>query len=285
MSQSRPQLSLSEQLWHAIEVRSPKGAAATVVGVAASRVAPRWWKEQAPWYAGRIVDTLGLKVRLDRAEFHVPDGPNATSLRGLLWLERYETLERHAITQWLPRDLPAVEFGASIGVVSCLVNRHLRNPAAHICVEANPAIIPVLQRNRDSNRCSFRIVHAALAYGVDSVEFGISESIVESSVLNADAVERVSVPTIGLATLLDDARFDSCSLVCDVEGAEGALVAHEGRTLAERVNTVILEVHPGYLGDHGVAKLAEQMKELGFSTIWQRGDVWVLQNRRTPGHR
>jgi len=41
----------------------------------------------------------------------------------------------------------------------------------------------------------------------------------------------------------------------------------------------------GYLGDHGVAKLAEQMKELGFSTIWQRGDVWVLQNRRTPGHR
>src|SRR5262245_29008871 len=155
MSQSRPQLSLSEQLRHAIEVRSPKGAAATVVGVAVSKVAPRWWKEQAPWYAGRIVDTLGLKVRLDRAEFHVPEGPNATSLRGLLWLERYETLERHAITRWLPRDLPVVEFGASIGVVSCLVNKHLRNPAAHVCVEANPAVIPVLQRNRDRNGCRF----------------------------------------------------------------------------------------------------------------------------------
>src|SRR5678815_1168965 len=117
VSEHRPQLSLMEQLSHAVRVRSVKSAATALLGGALNQMAPRWSLERAPWYAGRLAGAFNLKtVLIDRARFSVPSGPDETFLSGLLWLERYETLERHAVLSWLPREVPVVELGASIGV-------------------------------------------------------------------------------------------------------------------------------------------------------------------------
>ncbi len=270
-------LSFSEQLTHALRVHSLKSLSVAVAEASVGRFAPRWWRHNAPWYAGRLLGTFGIDdVTVDGARFRVPGGPNETLFKGALWLERYEVLERHAIGRWLPRDLPVVELGASIGVVACLVNRHISEPARHVCVEANPHAIPLLEGNRDRNSCQFRVIHAALAYGTDSIEFGVSNSIVESSLDSRDGAQRVVVPAVRLRQIIDDAGFDRCSLVCDIEGAEQSLVDHESDVLRERIHCMILEVHPASLGSAAVDRLSERLREIGLRTVWTRGNVWVL---------
>jgi FkbM family methyltransferase len=277
----RPQLSVGEQLAHACTIGSIKQTATALAVPALSRLAPGWLKV-APWYVGRAIERLNLPVTVDRNRFDVPAGRNATFMRGLLWLGMYETLERRAVLKWLPRDLPVVELGASIGVVSCLVNRRLADPTRHVCVEANPIVVPVLTANRDANGCRFTVVHAAVAYGGDIVEFNASDDIVDSTVLEADGRGRkVAVRTIHLRQLLRDAGFDRCTLICDIEGAEGALIAQEADVLRDSVDTLIIEVHPQHLGLDGVDQIYERLLERGFAAHWRRGDVWVLSKRRS----
>ena len=280
MHEHHSRLSLSEQVAHAIRVHSAKGAAVALAAAAARQIVPVWWNQKAPWYAGRVAERFRSPARLDGSRFNVPDGPTATSFKGLLWVERYETLERHAIAKWLSKTLPLVELGASIGVVSCLANRRLLDSTRHVAVEANPAIIPVLRSNRDQNRCRFQIVHAALAYGAESVDFGISDNVVANSVASAHSSAHVRVPTVSLGSLTANAGFDACSLVCDIEGAERDLMAHEADVLRRVVESVIMEVHPGILGEDGVADLYDRFRGLGFSPVWQRGSIWVLSKTK-----
>ncbi len=58
----------------------------------------------------------------------------------------------------------------------------LNNPAQHIVVEANPDLIPFLEKNRQFNKCDFQIINSAVAHGVDEVTFNISNNILASSV-------------------------------------------------------------------------------------------------------
>ena len=52
-----------------------------------------------------------------------------------------------------------VEFGGGIGVISCLANRRIGQRDRHIVVEANPHLIPLLEKNRSLNRCAFTVVN------------------------------------------------------------------------------------------------------------------------------
>ena len=277
---SRPQLSFGERLSHAGRVRSPRGAVSAIVDALGRRVAQRWWSRHAPWYVGRAVESMGLTTYLDRSAFEVGRVADSTFLNGLLWLGAYETLERHAVGKYLPRSSPVVELGAAIGVVSCLVNRRLANPTLHVSVEANPALIPVLERNRDRNGCRFRIIHSALAYATDSVEFGVADDFTASSVGAVHSHSTVKVPAVSLERILSEAAFEHCTLLCDIEGSEGDLVRREPHILRDRVHTLILEVHPDHLGDLGVTELGVELQRLGFWPIWQRGNVWVLDKTR-----
>jgi hypothetical protein len=73
----------------------------------------------------------------------------------------YEVPERFAVRNFVRRDLPVVEFGGSVGVGACLLNRRLRNPGNHVVVEADPGLAPLLTENHGPNRCRFEIIHGA----------------------------------------------------------------------------------------------------------------------------
>ena len=85
----------------------------------------------------------------------------------------YELPERFAVKRYLRPSTPVVELGASLGVVSCAINRRLSNPERHVAVEANPAVLPILTGNRDLNGCRFEIVHAAAGAEGDVITFYI----------------------------------------------------------------------------------------------------------------
>lgn len=157
-------------------------------------------------------------------------------LRGI-----YEDGERTALAHVFNPDLPLIECGASIGVLACLTNGRLRHPEAHVAIEANPSLLPLLERHRARNGARFEILPAAVAYGVADVEFAISGDSLASS-LHGDG-RRVRVPAVTLGAVADQHGFDRFGLVCDIEGAEMDILRHDEATLVQRAAWVVMESH------------------------------------------
>ncbi|MGE0393049.1 MAG: FkbM family methyltransferase [Vicinamibacterales bacterium] len=153
----------------------------------------------------------------------------------------YEQAERRALDGVFDPGLPVVECGASIGVLACLINRRLADPAAHAVIEANPALLPLLERHRAINGARFRIVHGAVAYGAPEVAFGVSHDSLASRL--GGGGRQVRVPAVTLAGVADAQGFARFGLVCDIEGAEMAMLEHEAETLVTRAAWVLIESH------------------------------------------
>jgi FkbM family methyltransferase len=201
--------------------------------------------------------------------------------RELLLEGIYEEKERFAIKRYVRPDIPVVEFGASIGVVSCLLNRRLRNPERHVVVEANPQNLPLLTENRERNRCKFEVLHgAAGAEGKTARIYFGNGALTASSIATTE--NSVEVAGITLEDLMRERSFDSCALVCDIEGAEIQLVRSEIATFRSRVEVFIVELHPYINGSEEVEDTQRFLKANGFEELWQKGDVYVYRNTAYP---
>lgn len=232
------------------------------------------------WCKSRYVELRGNNFTLDGCRFSVDSPVIRTELKEQFVADRYERAEREMVKQYLDPALPVVELGGAIGVVACLTNRKLANPRAHVVVEANPDLIPLLERNRDRNGCSFNIVHRAIAYGGDEVTFYRNVQFYSGNTFNAwneSPGESIRVPTTGLRRILDHFGFDRCALICDIEGGEFDLIDHEADTLRERVVTLMVEVHEQVAPEVATA-FFPKLERIGFSAIQKRDGTYVLQN-------
>lgn len=164
-----------------------------------------------------------------------------TRVAGDMLRGRYEHAERQALDSVFDPDLPVIECGGSIGVLACLINRRLTNPDAHAVIEANPALLPLLERHRVMNGARFRVVHGAVAYGAPEVTFAVSHDSLASRL--GGAGRQVRVPAVTLASVAAQSGFDRFGLVCDVEGAEMDILRHDEATLVERAAWVLMESH------------------------------------------
>lgn len=198
-------------------------------------------------------------------------------LRPWLLNGEYEGAERFAGKRYIRRDIPVVEFGGSMGVVSCLLNRRLKNPADHVVVEANPQILPTLFENRNRNHCNFEIVHGAAGGVGESVRIYIGENALSSSASAAER-ESVEVPALRLADILQSRGFSRCALMCDIEGSEIQMIRAEMDTLRSRVEVFIVEFHPGISGLETVEEARLLLKDQGFAEVWHQHDVFVYRN-------
>jgi FkbM family methyltransferase len=226
------------------------------------------------------VRTMGHKpeVRLSKCTFNldqIADYPTRVELI----MDKYEAPERQAVARYIRRNLPVIEFGGSMGIVACVTNRLLKNPAAHVVVEANPLVIPQLERNRTLNNCRFEVVQKAIAYGQDSVTFYPSSNICISSVAEKGDQPPVSVKTITLDRLIRDYEFGRFNFVCDIEGMEYELVMHEPDAL-QQADTLILETHARFIGEERNRAMMAKLQEIGFNVVKEIGVVAVLRKDR-----
>ena len=188
----------------------------------------------------------------------------------------YEGQERSASRRYIRPDIPVVEFGGSLGVVSCLLNRRLRNPGHHVVVEANPETLPLLMENRERNRCKFEVLHAAVGQG-DTVRIYIGNgALAASSVSTSD--RSVEVSAITLEEILRSRGFVRCALVCDIEGAEINLIRSELETFQSRVEVFIVEFHPRINGPEPVEDARRLLHDRGFEELWHELNVVVFRN-------
>ena len=270
---------LVQVLEHAWRIRNARPAVLALLDAAARGPLRAFWETQAPWHVGKLVERRGNVVRLDGCRLDVSSKTFSTFQRGCLWLSRHEEPERIAVARYLDPARPVIELGASTGMLSCLINRRLDRPAAHVAVEANPDLIPVMQSNRALNRCSFEVVHAAVAYDRRSIGFAHGEDHLAGQ---ADAQVEVTetVATTTLRQLLDRRQFDRATLVCDIEGMEIDLWRHEADIVAERIGCLIVELHEPISGREAVQAFLDGVRSRGFALVWERSWTRVFRNTR-----
>jgi len=262
--------------WRIRNVRPVFFAALDAVAIGPLR---RFWEKEAPWQVGKLVERAGNTVKLDGCRLDVSSATFSTFQRGCLWLCRHEEPERIAVGRFLDPSLPVIELGASTGMLSCLINRRLGQPAAHVAVEANPDLIPVLQANRALNRCLFTVMHAAVAYDGESIVFARGEDhLAGQARAQADSERRVGATT--LQQLLDAMNFRLATLVCDIEGMEIELWRHERETFRDRIAWLIVELHEPISGVETVRQFIEEVQAEGFTRVWECSWTRVFRNNR-----
>lgn len=212
---------------------------------------------------GRVVELLGDRVRMDGLTYSVSAPQITRGHKSTLAFGLHEMEERALVRRWLPADVPVVEFGGGLGVVSCLTNKRLSHPKDHVVVEANPGMIAALERNRDINGCSFTVMNKALAYGVDYIDLDMGREFVGSSIKTDGGQSIRRVPTTTLSEIITGNAFEYVGIVCDIEGAEADLINNELPILGDRVRFLMAEMHPKILGSDTVDRLHSSLKRIG----------------------
>ena len=237
-----------------------------------------WWRRGEPFELGKLVGRGSRHVRIDGCRFGLEDEAITPALEHLLLTGKHEAPERALIRRHLNPDLPIVELGGALGVVSCIANAMLRDPSRHVVVEANPALLRVLEANRFRNGSRFAIVHGALAYGAPVVSFPVAADVLASSA-RVTGSRSVTVRATTLRELLRQHRFSSCNLVCDIEGTELDLVREEAGVLATAVEVLIMEVHDRLVGAAPCAEMLRSLERLGFERVGQVRDTIAMRRR------
>ena len=191
----------------------------------------------------------------------------------------FETFERSAVQRYTSPALPVVELGGCMGIVSCITNRRLTNPSAHVVVEANPMVIPLLRKNRRRNHCHFEILNRAIAYGTETIQYAPSANFAGNPLDEQSGTSMVMVKTTGLREILSRPGFESYTLICDIEGHECELVEHEG-ALVGRAETIILETHARLVGEEKNAAMLARLNQLGFEVVASESYVVVLKKQQ-----
>ena len=249
-----------------------------VISVCRAKIKGIWWSQ-----------VKGLKAsaaEIDGCSFDLTMPFVKSSHKINLLSGEYEKAERIALKQFLDSSLPVIEFGGAMGVVSCITNKMLNNPSSHVVVEANPNLISILKKNRDDNGCKFEVINAMVGYGNDQSAFRINQEDFLAStsveILNKekeDITPHLIIPTVSLRSILEQFKFDSCTLICDIEGSEAELIQHESAILKQRVKTIIIEVHKWSLGEAKVEQMLADVEHLGFQKSFKFFETYVFENR------
>jgi FkbM family methyltransferase len=244
-----------------------------------------WYKrrfQKENWLVGRYVELSGNKVTIRGQRFFVDNPLIETRRKSWMYFGIYELSELDFVERYIDRADAVIEVGGSIGVVSCAVNRKLADPTQHIVVEANPGLIETLKKNRELNQCQFRIECAAVAYGTENVQFQQAENFLGGSVARKDG-KSIVVKTTTLKRLVAEMGSSPVSLVCDIEGAELELVRNELAVLRDCIVRIVMETHPGKVGQEANGAMLRTLQDAGFDLLEVSRNVVALLNRHLAG--
>ena len=192
---------------------------------------------------------------------------------------KYEQAEQELIAKHLNPQIPVLELGGSIGVVSAYIGFILEPTTIHIIVEANPKLIPTLERNTSAraNGKFTQIINAAVSTQTQEIQFLVTDDFLGNRISNDQQSESVSVQTINLSRLSEGLK--RYSLIMDIEGAEFDILRNDAAALSG-CELAIVEVHPHLFRDqsgHTLADFVELARAAGMQHIETVDDVLVLK--------
>jgi len=233
-----------------------------------------WFRNQL---VGRFVELCGNKWKLDGLTYSFDTPAISRTVKSRFVWGTYEDKERRLVETYVPADLPVIEGGGSIGVISNVINRKLQNPENHLVIEANPDLLPILEKNRDLNNANYQVVHAALDQSGPEVTFYLHKLSVGGSVQRTTG-SPVTVPAVTVGGLIKKHGWDKVTLVIDIEGAELDLIEKEADVLKKHVAVFIVEVHHMISDAEDIKKAIKTIESLGFTFKEEQTDVYVYYN-------
>ena len=166
-----------------------------------------------------------------------------------------EAVELASLPEILTQAAYFIDVGANVGQYTFHAAKHLRH-AKLVAIEANPFLIPVLERTvenlraQDSPHNEYEIRAAAVSDVPGELEFYVSKYPTLSSVFPKGQTERVSVPTVALDEFY---RAGVRTVIkIDVEGAEYRAIRSGSRFLKSQHASFFVELHSW--GDKTIGK-------------------------------
>lgn len=209
---------------------------------------------------------------IDTRDAAVPHSAKARLFWGI-----YESAECRFVSKHLKSDVAVIELGASIGAVGSQIAQKLSPGTRYTCVEANPNLVETLSRNVECNakHLESEVVHAAIAYGAAKVDFTVATDNRVSSLGGSSTGTKVSVKAICLRDLTS---MNPYQLVCDIEGAEVALLENESDVLA-LCELAIIELHENEGLNHHmtIGELVNGFCQTGLKQVENYGNVYVFK--------
>lgn len=202
---------------------------------------------------------------VDGIKLNVPGQLLNDRIAGKLVSGGYEAHEARAVQMRIKPGQRVLELGAGLGFISAVAAR-AAGPENVVLVEANPLLLPVIERNLKLNGFSkLRLMHGAVIGQTDDLgelEFDPKKAFwagrIADDTSDPDAV--VPVPALSLPKLL--AEFNTQAVIMDVEGAERFLF---DAPWPDHVLTVIMELHPKQYSDHVIKRIVDCMSASGLT--------------------
>lgn len=224
---------------------------------------------------GQIMAQIRRKVDFHGTPIDIRNPYLPLNVKAAVFWNIYESAEARLIKRWLPGELPVVELGASLGIISRLICYH-RHPR-FICVEANPSLIPSIHYNLDSIQgMTYSIVQKAIHYASEYVTFNWREGENLTGRIDPQGGERVECTT--LSSIVKENRLDRYSLVMDIEGAEIEILMEDSMGL-KQCTFIIAELHAcEYKGQaYSVEEVSVLVQREGFELVGRDGNGFAFK--------
>ena len=229
--------------------------------------------------AGEIVSSLyNNKIksrRFGKFSFDCSDNIILSSTKAAIFWGLYESGELRFIKKYLRSDLDVIELGASLGVTSVHIKSIIGKERRLISCEANPDLIPIINRNMQLNNLTdnFILINSAVDYsGQKSVKFKRDKDNLYGRVsLNGE--NDISVTTVKLSEIIATNLVYNYTLVCDIEGAEEAIVNFDKGSF-QKCKQILIEVHNEKNNNDMVSYF---LKEGGYQLLAGYGPLFVFQ--------
>jgi FkbM family methyltransferase len=207
----------------------------------------------------------------------------------------YESAEIRFIRKYLRGCSRVLELGAGLGVTAAHILEVVTPGAQLVCIEANPNLLAALQATTmtaaERNGAKVKTIHGAVPLDPhvhsSSIVLTLGDSHLGSRVGSSgvsDSERQIRVPTVDLTELIRG--WTDYALVCDIEGAEAALIL-SAQPILTGASRLVIELHETtYEGTAvTIADLREALLEMGFLLVAERERVLVLDGPTTAGLR
>lgn len=212
---------------------------------------------------GVIFTYLQKQFKKNDVVIFVPSKLTDFKFRGRFFWNEYEKEEAYYIKKHLNPEATVLELGSCLGYISCITNKILRDKTKHVVLEANPALIPWIEKNRAANNCAFSVENCIISNEAFNT-FHIHNLIVGGSV-KRETAQKLEIPGVTVEDLERKYGFSFNTLILDIEGGELELF-RRNKTSMSKFRTIFMEIHPfaGILTVEEARECEEILEQLKF---------------------
>jgi FkbM family methyltransferase len=181
-------------------------------------------------------------------------------IRKFIYNEGYEAQEISILDKVLEKDDRVMEIGAGIGFLSTFIAKRIGSDKV-IAYEANPELIPVIQRIYQINKVSPIVKNCILSDREGKCEFYIEKHFWSSSTFRRSMnAKRILVKQVNINKEIK--TFKPTFLIIDIEGGEKDLIPKISSW--NGIRKVLIELHPHIIGEKECCLVVKQMLSVGF---------------------